>query len=89
MANATKTSDNFRTNLRAIMEEKEVSQRMLAKAADISLSHLHSILMGHVCPALDLAARLSHCMATNLEDLIRTPEQRCNSKRFEVYSRTS
>jgi transcriptional regulator with XRE-family HTH domain len=65
--------DNFRTNLRTVIEDRRISQRRLAESADVSLTYVSEILTGRSCPTVDIAERLAQAVELDLQDLFEEP----------------
>jgi transcriptional regulator with XRE-family HTH domain len=64
----------FRRRLREAMEEKDISQRELAKRAKTGYSGINRILQGDQTPTLEVADRLADAVGMSLVDLL--PQQK-------------
>ena len=65
--------DNFRENLRKRCEKTRISQRELARRADVHFVTVNRILTGDMEPTVPLAERLAVAVGSTLEKILRDP----------------
>ena len=66
--------NNFRTNVRFLMEESGVSQRSLGESAGLSYPYINRILQGTVNPSIDVCESISRSLDVTLVDLLHKPK---------------
>ena len=66
---------NFRQNLRSAMQAKNISQRNLASASQMSYPHVNRILQGHAGPGLRQCDLLAKAVGISLEVLLLPPKE--------------
>lgn len=64
---------NFRNNLKAVMEARDLSQRRVATMAETTQPFLNRIITGHSVPTLELADRVSQSLGFSLADMVSDP----------------
>jgi transcriptional regulator with XRE-family HTH domain len=65
--------ENFRHNLRRVIEERGVSQRNLAEVAGVHFTFVSDILTGKSCPTLDVFEKLVRAVDIPHEMLLLDP----------------
>jgi transcriptional regulator with XRE-family HTH domain len=70
-----KSSENFRVNLRAEIDRREVSQVSVAESAGISTVYLSMILHGKATPSLGTCDRLAEAVGVAVEKLFKAPKK--------------
>jgi transcriptional regulator with XRE-family HTH domain len=68
-------TDNFRSNLRDAMAQRELSQRSLAEAAGCSHVYINRVLGGFTDPSLPMCEKLADAVGVNLGTLILPQEK--------------
>lgn len=71
--------NNFRENLRAVLQSREISQSELAERADTSRPYVNRVLNGETVPGLGQSERLANAVGLDLRDLLLEPKIFFNS----------
>ncbi len=66
--------DNFRANLRAAMDAQRLSQRDVAREADMSHSYVNRVLQGRTEPGLPQCERLAKVVGLPLPAMLQSPK---------------
>lgn len=66
--------DNFRANLRRALDELGVSQRELARRADMGYPYISRVLQGHTSPTVPQCERIAEALEIQVLALFGEPE---------------
>jgi transcriptional regulator with XRE-family HTH domain len=72
--------NHFRTNLRALMAEREFTQRSIAEKAETSYAYINRVLTGKAHPALDFCDRIADALGVPLTDMLGKPKDASDGK---------
>lgn len=67
---------NFRTNMRAVMLERGLSQRAMGKKCKMAYPYISKILMGHHVPNMRTACTIAAVLKVSLSELVGSPKAR-------------
>lgn len=68
-------TDNFRKNLRTLLNAKGISQRAIGEKSGISYPYVNRILQGTVTPALDICDALADAASVPLNEMVLPPRE--------------
>lgn len=66
--------NNFRANVRFLMEESGISQRSIAEIAGLSYPYINRILQGTVNPSIDVCETIAEALEIKFVELLQKPK---------------
>lgn len=66
-----RTKQNFKKNLKEILEKKNISRQTLSKKLNIPLSTINEWCRGNNCPRADMLDKLAACLDVSVIQLLR------------------
>ena len=76
--------NNFRANVRILIEDGGISQRSLGEIAGLSYPYINRILQGTVNPSIDVCENIAKALGAAFVDLLQKPKD--FQKNFTVHT---